>query len=59
MLKIALCNDSQEDVSRYAGFIKAIAKKHQMQIDLCCFSKGAALLNRYENKLEELDIVYI
>ena len=59
MLKIALCDDNRKDANLYAGFIKQVALEHQIQIELSCFYKGDDLLLRYENKLEELDIVYM
>lgn len=59
MLRIALCDDSDHAICQYTNLINSIAEKHQLQIELSCFSNGEALLFQYCDAPQDVDIIYL
>ncbi|WP_250227712.1 LytR/AlgR family response regulator transcription factor [Anaeropeptidivorans aminofermentans] len=59
MLRIALCDDNNNAIDRYARLILQVAKKNQIEIELSSFSSGEALLFQYTDAPEQVDIIYL
>ncbi len=59
MVRIALCDDSQEIVEKYAEFITACAVKNNLEVELSCFYSGEALLFYHTEKPDQIDIIYL
>lgn len=59
MLKIALCDDNDRSIHQYAKIINSLAEKHQIYIELSCFSSGEALFFQYCDAPEDVDIIYL
>lgn len=59
MLNIALCDDSKKALSKYAQWIRTLAQKQQLYIELSCFDSGEALLAQYNEKPNSMDIIYL
>lgn len=59
MLRIALCDDCEEAICRWAELIARSAEKHHIPMELACFPSGEALLFRYAEMPQELDILYL
>jgi len=59
MLRVALCDDQDSAITKYAELISWVAAKNQLEIELSCFHSGESLLFHYLDEPEQLDIVYL
>ncbi|MBC8587781.1 LytR/AlgR family response regulator transcription factor [Paratissierella segnis] len=59
MLKIALCDDNKNTITKYAELISELVEKYQLQIEISCFSSGESLFFHYSNIPEQIDIIYL
>lgn len=59
MLRVALCDDNQNAVQRYAKLISHIAEKHGIEITLSCFYSGEELLFHCTDAPDQVDIIYL
>lgn len=59
MLKIAICDDDPDAITKYAELINDIAKKNHIEIELSYFFSGESLLAYCAGAPDALDIVYL
>ena len=59
MLKIALCDDNKNTITKYAELIYELMEKHQIQMKISCFNSGEALFFHYSHIPEQIDIIYL
>ncbi|NYB74985.1 response regulator transcription factor [Sedimentibacter hydroxybenzoicus DSM 7310] len=59
MLKIALCDDNNDTITKYAELISELAEKYKIQIEISCFNSGESLLFHYGYIQEQIDIIYL
>lgn len=59
MLRVALCDDNNNAIERYAQLIFRIAKKNKIEIELSSFNSGESLLFQYIDAPEQVDIIYL
>lgn len=59
VLKIALCDDSNAAIDKYANLLVSCAKKHHLELWLSSFASGEALLFQLSEKPDQFDIIYL
>lgn len=59
MVKIAFCDDNQQERERYAQLVSKLAVKHHIPIELSHFSSGETLLFHCAEIPTSIDILYL
>lgn len=58
-MKIAICDDREQDVERYTALLTELAKKHNISATFSRYASGAALLFALEDADVRPDLVYL